>query len=174
MLVIGAGPAGSAAALRALELGLSVSVLERAAAAPAGCREGLSPAGGALCQSPGVTARALGAQEFSGLELRTWDLRRQVALEDSAMRGWVFDRARLVEALRKRLKQAGVRLLPGVEAVSASANEQGVAVRAADGTEHAARLLLVADGIDSPTARSLGVVRASSSPRARRSGRGRH
>jgi flavin-dependent dehydrogenase len=113
-LVIGGGPAGAAAALRAAQLGCSVCLVDRSKPGEFKIGESLPPAAtrllhdlgaSAACQ-PGIATPSFGNQSAWGSpELRDTDF-----IRDPAGHGWHVDRARFDATLREVASQNGVRV----------------------------------------------------------------
>ena len=113
-LVIGGGPAGAAAALRAAQLGCSVCLVDRSKPGEFKIGESLPPAAtrllhdlgaSAACQ-PGIATPSFGNQSAWGSpELRDTDF-----IDDPAGHGWHVDRARFDGTLREIASQNGVRV----------------------------------------------------------------
>ncbi|MEV2246578.1 NAD(P)/FAD-dependent oxidoreductase [Streptomyces sp. NPDC049970] len=155
ILVAGGGPAGLAAAIRVAEAGREAVVVEpRAAPVDKACGEGIMPSG--------VTAlRALGVdppgRELRGIRYVEGDRRAEATFRGGT--GLGVRRTELHSALHRRAAELGVRVVPGrVDEV----RHQHDSVTAAGLT---ARWLIAADGLHSPTRRTLGLERPSTAPR---------
>ena len=120
VLVVGAGPAGAAAALEAARRGLRVNLVDLEATPAARPGESLVPVVPILLAQLGVPSRALRAAVLSAYD----GFHRETAqappafqkLRDPAgraARGVHVDRARLAEVLRRTATAAGVRLEVG-------------------------------------------------------------
>lgn len=151
--IVGATPAGSAAALRARQLGLSTLVIAaESRPRPPEEIDWLGPAARQLCQDCGVNVRAAGASEFAGLQLRSWDLKRSTRVGDADLSGWIVNRAVFDQALLGVAQDAGAQALFGVQPADLKLGEERAALQLRDGREVRARVLLIADGLDSLTA----------------------
>jgi geranylgeranyl reductase family protein len=154
LAIVGAGPAGSAAAIRARQLGLSVLLLDqhdfpRAKA----CLGWVSPAGVVMAESCGLTPASAGADEFCGLTLHSWDLRKQTAISERALRGWIVDRSRFDLALLKAARELGAEALLRHAVDGLRLGEREVEIDLAGERTVCAALLIIADGTDSTAAR---------------------
>jgi flavin-dependent dehydrogenase len=162
VVIVGAGPAGAAATLRATKQKATALVIDHAAAPRDEQSIGwLGPAGIALCKECGVSAKKTGAGEFKGLHLHSWDLRRSIQASDPGLRGWLVDRATFDAALLKQATKAGAHALRGIEPQALDLTEDRVVLHLADGREVAGRLLLIAEGAASPTARMANLITAA-------------
>jgi len=174
VVVVGAGPAGSAAAILLAERGWSVTLLDKAAfPRPKICGEYLSPEAARVLDRLGVlkVVDAAGAQPLSGMRIIApdgtvldgtyptsgpWRGYRDHAL---AIRREVFDRILLERAralpvdVRERHRVTGLLVEGGLV--------RGVKAESADGApvELRSRLVVGADGRASMVAHALGLVR---------------
>ncbi|HYR71376.1 MAG TPA: NAD(P)/FAD-dependent oxidoreductase [Candidatus Acidoferrum sp.] len=174
VVVVGAGPAGSAAAILLAERGWSVTLLDKAAfPRPKICGEYLSPEAARVLDRLGVlkAVDAAGAQPLSGMRIIApdgtvldgtyptsgpWRGYRDHAL---AIRREVFDRILLERAralpvdVRERHRVTGLLVEGGLV--------RGVKAESADGApvELRSRLAVGADGRASVVAHALGLVR---------------
>ena len=174
VVVVGAGPAGSAAAILLAERGWSVTLLDKAAfPRPKICGEYLSPEAARVMDRLGVlkAVDAAGAQPLSGMRITApdgtvldgtyptngpWRGYRDHAL---AIRREVFDRILLERAralpvdVRERHRVTGLIVEGGLV--------RGVKAESADGApvEVRSRLVVGADGRASVVAHALGLVR---------------
>jgi flavin-dependent dehydrogenase len=166
LLIVGAGPAGCAAALRARTLGLSVLLLEkRPAPAARVCNGWISPAGVALCETLNLNAKQVGAVKFESLGLHTWDLRKHTEVKEKDIWGWLIDRSVFDDALLNACRAAEAAVHTGVAAVHVSLGEKLVRVRRSDGAESVARMLIVADGLQSQAAAAVNLATAATIPK---------
>jgi len=156
VLIVGGGPAGAAAAVRARQLELSVLVLDRAAEDAAGSYAlWLSPAGVGICDACGVELEAAGAVVFHGLRLHSWDLKRSAEVREEEIQGRIIPGAAMRPALAAAMRRAGVHVHFGAEPVAVAVGEEFATVTLADHQTLRGRMLLVADGSDSATARLI-------------------
>lgn len=158
--VVGAGPAGSAAALYLSRAGRSVALIDRAAfPRRKACGEGIMPAGVEILRELGVLeeAAALG-RAFGGVSWTTRDGREARARFPEG-KGLAVPRERLDDLLLRRAAgERGVRLFEGAAALGVERADDGVRVRLPNGSLRARRLI-AADGAASAALKSLGVPR---------------
>ena len=154
LVIVGAGPAGTAAALRGRELGATVCVVEAVRfPRPRVCGGWTGPAGVAALRKLGVEARNAGAVEFSGLRIFSIDLKKSAAVKDKDLSGWIVDRAKLDSALAARAKAAGAELRFGAAVEGVTLSEERATLRLGDGATVTGKILFIADGVRSATAR---------------------
>jgi flavin-dependent dehydrogenase len=166
VVIVGGGPAGSAAAIAARRRNLRVLIVERGPTPPpGGCPGWLGPAAVKLCRECGVDGPA-GGVEFSGLRLRSWDLKRCAAVQDGELRGWIVDPAGLSAALLKAAAAGGADVRRGVRAEQLELGEATVTLRLSDGKTVAGQVVLIADGAGSVTARSVQLAGGTQSGRS--------
>ncbi len=158
--VVGAGPAGSAAALYLSRAGRSVALIDRAAfPRRKACGEGILPAGVSVLRELGVydEAAALG-RAFRGISYTTRDGREARAAFPKG-EGLAVPREELDHLLLRRASAApGVSIFEITPALGVECTGEGVRVRLADG-EIRARRMIAADGMSSPALKALGVPR---------------
>jgi flavin-dependent dehydrogenase len=163
-LVIGGGPAGAAAAIRAAQLGCSVCLVDRSKPGEFKIGESLPPAAtrllhdlgaSAACQ-PGIATPSFGNQSaWGGPELRDTDF-----IRDPAGHGWHLDRSRFDATLREIASQKGVRVYRA--SVSSASRTSADAWRVAVGDETIeARWVIDCAGRASSFVRSQSVPRKS-------------
>jgi flavin-dependent dehydrogenase len=173
-VVIGAGPAGLAFAIAAAARGLDVTVLERRAGGPLdkACGEGLLPAGVRALERLGALALVPAAERAPIEEIRWIESTGDVArLRLPAPGGIGIRRVALSAALLARARAAGVEVVAGAEVTRHERG--GGAVRAVTAARaYAARVLVAADGLASPTRRREGLDGAA--PARQRFGIRRH
>lgn len=146
-VVIGAGPAGSAAATRMAEGGLAVAIVEsRAFPRVKVCGEFVSPA------ATGVLESLIGADELLGLGARGVD-RFEVVTGRGRSKAWVMPRpawalgrGSLDAALLERAKRAGAEVIQPESVRGVGYESNGVTVELRDRGELSARLVVHADG----------------------------
>ncbi len=175
--IVGAGPAGLGAGLKAASLGLKVALIERRAAlAPItrACSEGL------LYEEPyngeaAIINRANGTIEFmpSGFSLRyTGPVREIPGFANISYRGHrmnivrddgkpihlVFDKARYLEENLEAAVRAGIVFFPNQTVADIELRKEGVRLQT-DKSSFTARFLIAADGHNSLCARAAGFDR---------------
>ncbi|MDP3858877.1 MAG: FAD-dependent monooxygenase [Stagnimonas sp.] len=169
ILIAGGGPVGLAAAAALAQAGFQVRLYERAAAPPAfdGDRVdarvyALSPASLALLDRLGAGAALRGSRFSPYRAMRVWEDEPGRALCFSAAEagaewlGAIVEHGALAAALAQALP-AGCACFAR-EIVAAETDEDGVALRLADGSTERGRLLVAADGPDSPLRHQLGLA----------------
>lgn len=168
ILVAGGGPVGLAAAAALGDAGFAVRLFERAAA-PAPFRPeivdarvyALSPASLSLLDriGAGTTLQAMRTSPYQ--RMTVWDDDPARGLQFSAAErggeslGAIVEHGALAAALAQALP-AGVAQF-GQEIDGVDADEDGISLRLADGATARARLLVAADGPDSPLRAQLGL-----------------
>jgi geranylgeranyl reductase family protein len=176
VLVVGAGPGGSAAAYHLARHGLDVTVLERSSfPREKVCGDGLTPRSVRALLRMGIDTTDPGFARVVGL--RVYSRRTMIELPWPKLRdfpdyGLVRTRADLDALLAGRARAAGARVLERTEAVSPILEDgwvRGVLARPADerGAEPfpvRARMVLAADGAPSKLAAQAGVVRDETRP----------
>lgn len=161
LIVVGGGPAGAAAAIRARSLGRSVVIIERAEF-PRTCRccGWIGPAGVSQVTKLGVSAELASAREFAGMRIHSWDLRQSADVIADDVHGWIVDRAVFDAALLRCAEECGADVALSVNCTEVEIGEREVSCGLSDGHELTGQVLILADGIDSPTARLAGVPAA--------------
>lgn len=171
VLVVGAGPAGSAAARRLAERGHRVVVVERRPfPRPKACGDSLTPTAVQALVEIGIDLDD--AHRIDGVALTDGDRRRTIdwaSAPDAPPVGRAVRREALDERLARHAVSAGVELLEGHEAIEPVVERglvRGAVVRTALGQEVTLRstYLIVADGANSTFGRALGTSRARSWP----------
>ena len=176
VLVVGAGPGGSAAAYHLARHGVDVTVLERAAfPREKVCGDGLAPRSVRSLLRMGVDTDDPRFERVIGL--RVYSRRTTIELPWPELRGFpnyglVATRMDLDELLARRAEKAGARLVERTEAVSPIMDGgwvRGVLARDAEDRkgkpfEVRARLVLAADGASSKLSAQAGVRRDDSKP----------
>ena len=165
MIVIGAGPAGAAAAMRAAGAGIEVTAFEKA---PAGrdkvCGDGLTPRAVAALDELGISLdeahRIAGLRMIAGRQVRELDW---PANGQFGPYGAVWPRRRLDSALCDGAAAEGAELCFGTEALPIL--EDGAAVGVSAGGERwTADLVVLAAGAQGQAARMLGALRDPDEP----------
>ena len=173
VLVVGAGPAGAAAARRLAEHGASVVVLERRSFPRSkACGDSLTPRAVAALDRLGASAVLADAHLTSGLRITASTRSRDLEWPDHPQFGIVgaaVRRRTLDERLAEHAVAAGATLLDGHEAVEPIVERgfvRGAVVRSAVGDvrELRAGFLVVADGANSTFGRALGTTRTRGWP----------
>lgn len=176
VLVVGAGPGGSAAAYHLARHGLDVTVLERSSfPREKVCGDGLTPRSVRALLRMGVDTADAGFVRVLGL--RVYSRRTMIELPWPRLRdfpdyGLVRTRADLDALLAGRARAAGARVLERTEAIAPILEDgwvRGVLARPADERDAEpravrARMVLAADGAPSRLAAQAGVVRDERRP----------
>ncbi|MGE5460229.1 MAG: NAD(P)/FAD-dependent oxidoreductase [Solirubrobacterales bacterium] len=176
VLVVGAGPGGSAAAYHLARHGVDVTVLDRAAfPREKVCGDGLTPRSVRSLLRMGIDTTDPRFERVEGL--RVYSKRTMVEFPWPKLRGFpdyglVGTRSDLDEMLVRRAEKAGARLLERTEAVAPILEEgwvRGVLARDAEDREGApfpirARLVFAADGASSKLSAQAGVKRDDAKP----------
>lgn len=169
-VIVGAGPAGSAAALRAQALGCSTALIEREKfPRPRPCGGWLGPAGVALCGELGLKSKSLKPVEFTGVRIFSLDMKKNAAVKDKELNGWIVERAGLDQALFDAAKAAGAQVFAQATLSGITLGEDRVSLRFENGQSVAGRVLLAADGALSAAARFANLAPAGRQPEVARS-----
>jgi geranylgeranyl reductase family protein len=158
VLVVGAGPAGAAAAITARHLGLDVLVVDRARfPRDKTCGDGLTAGALRSLESLGFDARALPSYVRVAETVLVAPSGRHVRLPlpDDGEHAAVVPRLELDDALVRHAASEGVDVRDGVAVVDVREQASGVVVGLDDGTTRATRWLVAADGHWSTTRRLL-------------------
>jgi flavin-dependent dehydrogenase len=165
VVIVGAGPAGGAAAIQARRLGLTCLVVGGSNQRRGGSQlDWVGPAGLKLCKSIGLSATAAGAREFSGLQLRSWDFRKSTRVSEPTLRGWVVDRPTFERALVALASEAGAEVNPTAVPSTLTLGEQYVEIGFQEGGVARGRVLLIGDGLESVTAELARITTARRCP----------
>ena len=157
LVVIGAGPAGSAAAIRAARAGARVTVLEKGAAGrDKVCGDGLTPRAVAALHELKVDLEP--GHRIDGLRMIANRTVRELAWPDTGRfppYGAVWPRRRLDARLAEAAAEAGAEVRYRAEAVPVIDNGRVTGVQV-DGRFIAADMVVVATGAPGAVARLLG------------------
>jgi menaquinone-9 beta-reductase len=176
VLVVGAGPGGSAAAYHLARHGVDVTMVERSAfPREKVCGDGLTPRSVAAMLRMGIDPQAPGFEKVLGL--RVYSRSATIELPWPELSSWpgyglVMTRHELDAMLAERAQKAGARLFERTEAVAPILDHgwvRGGTLRPAEDrdaepTEIRARYVIAADGAASRFAKPAGVVRDGSRP----------
>ncbi|MBI3647969.1 MAG: geranylgeranyl reductase family protein [Actinobacteria bacterium] len=176
VLVVGAGPGGSAAAYHLARQGIDVTVLERSAfPREKVCGDGITPRGVAAMLRMGVDTAEPGYERVLGL--RVYSRSATIELPWPELRSWpdyglVRTRHDFDAILASRAQKAGARLVERTEAVQPIVTDgwvTGARIRGTEepgepGSEVRARFVIAADGAASRFAKPAGIRRDVSRP----------
>lgn len=164
--IVGAGPAGCAAAVGCRAHDARVVVIEAGPAKPTDeTIAWIGAAGVDFVNQCGIDAKAAKATPFQGVRLHSWDLKRRVDVDDEELTGWLVQRGTIQRAWQRVLAKAGVAACYGERLTALRLGEDEVELRLAGGTALRARLVIIADGTDSETAKLANLVAAGDSIR---------
>jgi 2-octaprenyl-3-methyl-6-methoxy-1,4-benzoquinol hydroxylase/2-octaprenylphenol hydroxylase len=169
-IVVGAGMVGAAAALALAREGFSVALVESRAPATWRAEDevdlrvvGLASSSIDLLQHLGVWTSIRDARASSYARMHVWDAGSGAAIDFTAdaigrtSLGAIVENALVQDRLWQAIVPAGVRLLCPATVSAFQADDDRVQVELDDGTTLAARLLVAADGSDSPLRRMAGI-----------------
>jgi menaquinone-9 beta-reductase len=178
VLIVGGGPAGSASATFLAQMGVDVTVVDRAHfPRPKPCAEYLSPEASRVLHAMGTleAVEDAGAAQLTGMRVRApngFEIEGAFAAEHGFRgfrdRGLALRREVLDALLLTRARESGASVHEGVtlESVHAASRGYTVRVREAGVTRTVqADVLIGADGLRSRVARALGVARRARWPR---------
>jgi geranylgeranyl reductase family protein len=158
LLVVGAGPAGAAAAITARGHGLEVTVIDKAAfPRDKTCGDGLTTAALRRLERLGVPVPGLGAEPVRSVVVVApdhWQV--ELPLPESGWHATVVERARLDAALVDRARAVGVAVHEGVAVDAVDVDGDVVRVRTSDGTQWHVPFVIAADGHYSSVRRLTG------------------
>ncbi|NWF94751.1 MAG: NAD(P)/FAD-dependent oxidoreductase [Candidatus Thorarchaeota archaeon] len=156
LIVVGGGPAGSACARTGAKAGLDVLVIEkqphpRRKVCAGGFRSGLVD----LLDfelSPAIERISCGAHLYAPSGTKV------VCTKDMTT-GYTAKRSVLDHFLLKKAEEAGAEVTSGVEVIDVTESSEAVTVHCSDGTSHAGKYVVGADGVNSRIARASGIKR---------------
>ncbi|MFN3218234.1 MAG: NAD(P)/FAD-dependent oxidoreductase [Acidimicrobiales bacterium] len=160
VLVVGAGPAGAAAAITAVEAGRRVVVIDKAHfPRDKCCGDGLTTDALRILERLGVRpAEVDGWNAVTDVVVRAPDGRRiELPLPGDGQFAAVAPRADLDHALVRRAVEVGAEVHEGVGFVGLTEHGDRVVVDTTTGERYAARYLVAADGMWSPVRKALGI-----------------
>ncbi len=161
MVVVGAGPAGSAAAAWAARAGRDVLVIDSAGfPRDKPCGDGLTPRAVAELERLGLGGWLDTRIRHRGLRMSGFGGEVQVDWPGPSFpsTGSAVARLELDDRIRRCAEESGARMLLGTKAVAVhhDSSRRVVSLTLADGTEVGCRRLIVADGARSSLGRKLG------------------
>ncbi len=161
MVVVGAGPAGSAAAAWAARAGKDVLVIDSAAfPRDKACGDGLTPRAVAELERLGLGEWLDAHIRHRGLRMSGFGGELEVDWPGPSFpsTGSAVARVELDDRIRKCAEESGARMLLGAKVVGAhhDSSRRVASLRLADGTEVGCRQVVVADGARSSLGRKLG------------------
>ncbi|MCV7230377.1 menaquinone reductase [Mycolicibacterium komossense] len=161
IVVVGAGPAGSAAAAWAARAGREVLVIDSAAfPRDKACGDGLTPRAIAELQLLGLGPWLDGHIRHHGLRMTGFGSAVEVPWPGPSFPATssAVPRTELDDRIRQVAEDSGAVMRLGIKAVGVEHDSRGrvAAVLLADGTRVSCRALIVADGARSPLGRELG------------------
>jgi digeranylgeranylglycerophospholipid reductase len=160
VVVIGAGPAGSSAAMTAAKAGLKVLVVEKRAeiGSPKRCGEGLSRSAlermGLQKDDTWVCRTIIGASAYAPNG-------KKITVDYKGPEGWVIERKVFDKWLAKKAVEAGAKVLAKTDAVSLVKRDgkvSGVTLESSGKRwDVSAKIVIAADGVESKMAREAGI-----------------
>jgi digeranylgeranylglycerophospholipid reductase len=160
IVVVGAGPAGSSAAMAAAKAGLKVLMVEKRAeiGSPKRCGEGLSKSAldrmGLEKDDIWVCRTILGASAYAPNG-------KKITVDYKGPEGWVIERKVFDKWLAKKAVQAGAKVLAKTDAVSLlkkNGKVSGVSLESnGNRWDVEAKIVIAADGVESKLAREAGI-----------------
>ena len=171
-IVVGGGAIGAALALGLARDGFDVALVEARAPKPWRAEDdvdlrvvALAADARALLDDLGVWPAIAGARVGPSRRMRVWDaiapgeLVFDAAENGEAALGWIVENALIQHALWSAIgAERGVRLLCPAEVAGVDNEADRVAATLADGTRLNARMLVAADGAESPLREQLGIA----------------
>jgi geranylgeranyl reductase family protein len=159
LLVAGAGPAGIAAAITAVERGLDVVVVDPATfPRDKTCGDGLTAGALRLLERLGLPRTALGHDSYASVHevmlVSPSGRRVSLPLPKDGRHAGVVTRMRLDAALVDLARARGVEVREGIGVAHLVPAAHGVRVTSSDGDDHVARFVIAADGHFSPVRRA--------------------
>lgn len=166
LIVIGAGPAGAATAIRAAERGARVKVFEQASPGrDKVCGDGLTPRAVTALTELGISLD--GAHRIDGLRMIAGNTRRELLWPNTGRfgrHGAVWPRRCLDRQLCEAAEAAGTEIIWDTEALPTFGDDDEVVGVDAAGQRHTASLVVLASGAPGRAARMLGTKRVDTEP----------
>ncbi|MCE5231888.1 MAG: UbiH/UbiF/VisC/COQ6 family ubiquinone biosynthesis hydroxylase [Mizugakiibacter sp.] len=169
--VVGGGMVGAACALALARAGFDTCLIEARAPAPWRSEDevdlrvvALAPSSATLLRDLGVWEAIAAARVSPYRHVHVWDAENGAALDfDAAQQGrdalgWIVENRLVQDRLWQALDAAGVRRLCPAEVRDFAAREERAALELADGSALSARLLVAADGAQSPLRGRAGIA----------------
>jgi len=160
IIVIGAGPAGSSAAMTAAKAGLKVLMVEKRAeiGSPKRCGEGLSKSAlermGLEFEGNWARRTILGASAFAPNG-------KKITVDYKGPEGWVIERKVFDKWLARKAVEAGAKVLAKTDAVSLIKKDEKVSGVTLESNgkrwDVQAKIIIAADGVESKIAREAGI-----------------
>jgi 2-octaprenyl-3-methyl-6-methoxy-1,4-benzoquinol hydroxylase/2-octaprenylphenol hydroxylase len=168
--VVGGGMVGAAAALALARAGFSVALVDAREPAPWAAADevdlrvvGLAPSSIGLLDALGVWRSIQAARASAYERMVVWDaengatIRFDAADEGRDVLGYIVENALVQASLWHALDDAGVRRIVPAEVVAYAARDDRAQLDLADGQVVAARLVVAADGAESPLRTMVGI-----------------
>lgn len=166
LIVIGAGPAGTAAAIHAARGGATVKVFEKAShGRDKSCGDGLTPRAVTALNKLGIPIED--AHYISGLRMIAGDKRRELlwpSTQRFASHGAVWPRRELDKRLADTAEKSGATVVWNTEAVPSFNDANTVVGVRANGEHHKSKVVALSTGAPGKAARMLGIRRDPNEP----------
>lgn len=157
VLIIGAGPAGSTAAIILSQLERRVALIDRPAAAPdAPNLVWISVKTEGLLAELKIPAKSVLSEPFADVELVSGDFGKRAAPKFGSVAGYLVDRTRFASTLREAAIKRGVSFCENSGVIDIRLNESSVELGMADNEVLKGKLLIVASGSGSELLERVG------------------